>query len=102
MIAVDAVIVAASMVVFKNIETGLYALIAIYVSGSVIDTIMGGQNTGRMVLIVSDEHTAIAKGIMEKMGRGATLLNATGAYSGAERMWCYARCVTMNTPACGS
>lgn len=38
-----------------------------------------------MVLIVSDEHTAIAKGIMEKMGRGATLLNATGAYSGAER-----------------
>ena len=85
MIAVDAVIVAASMVVFKNIETGLYALIAIYVSGSVIDTIMGGQNTGRMVLIVSDEHTAIAKGIMEKMGRGATLLNATGAYSGAER-----------------
>ena len=85
MIAVDAVIVVASMVVFKNIETGLYALIAIYVSGSVIDTIMGGQNTGRMVLIVSDEHTAIAKGIMEKMGRGATLLNATGAYSGAER-----------------
>ena len=46
---------------------------------------MGGQNTGRMVLIVSDNHTAIAQGIMEKMGRGATLLNATGAYSGAER-----------------
>ena len=85
MIAVDAVIVAASMIVFKNIETGLYALISIYVAGSVIDTIMGGQNTGRMVLVVSEEHTAIAKGIMEEMGRGATLLNATGAYSGADR-----------------
>ena len=85
MILVDAVVVAASMVVFRNIETGLYALISIFVSGSVIDTVMGGQNTGRMVLIVSDNHTAIAQGIMEKMGRGATLLNATGAYSGAER-----------------
>ena len=85
MILVDAMVVAASMVVFRNIETGLYALISIFVSGSVIDTVMGGQNTGRMVLIVSDNHTAIAQGIMEKMGRGATLLNATGAYSGAER-----------------
>ena len=65
MIAVDAVIVAASIIVFRNIETGLYALISIYVAGSVIDTIMGGQNTGRMVLVVSEEHTAIAKGIME-------------------------------------
>ena len=85
MIAVDAVIVAASMIVFKNIETGLYALISIFVAGSVIDTIMGGQNTGRMVLVVSDRYTEIAQDIIAQMGRGATLLNATGAYSGAER-----------------
>ena len=32
-----------------------------------------------------DNYFGIAQGIMEKMGRGATLLNATGAYSGAER-----------------
>ena len=50
-----------------------------------MDTILGGQNTGRMVLIVSDRYTEIARDIIETMGRGATLLNASGAYSGAER-----------------
>lgn len=84
-ILVDAIVVVASMAVFKNIESGLYALISIYVIGSVVDTILGGQNTGRMVLIVSDRYTEIARDIIETMGRGATLLNASGAYSGAER-----------------
>lgn len=85
MLAVDAVVVAASMIVFRNIEVGLYALINIFVSSRVIDAVMGGINTGRMILIVSEQHMAISQQIMEKMGRGATLLEASGAYSGAGR-----------------
>ena len=85
MLAVDAVVVAASMIVFRNIEVGLYALINIFVSSRVIDAVMGGINTGRMILIVSEQHMAISQQIMEKMGRGATLLEASGAYSGEGR-----------------
>lgn len=85
MLAVDAVVVAASMLVFRNIEVGLYALINIFVSSRVIDAVMGGINTGRMILIVSEQHMAISQQIMEKMGRGATLLEASGAYSGEGR-----------------
>lgn len=85
MLAVDAVVVAASMIVFRNIEVGLYALINIFVSSRVIDAVMGGINTGRMILIVSEQYMAISQQIMEKMGRGATLLEASGAYSGEGR-----------------
>lgn len=82
---VDAVIVAASMVVFRNIETGLYALISIFVCGRVIDAMLGGANMGRLVLVISDKHTEIARDVISEMNRGATLLQASGAYSGLSR-----------------
>ena len=70
---------------FRNIETGLYALITIFVSGRVVDMVMGGVDMGRLILIISDKHDEIARDIMENMNRGATLLQAYGAYSGQER-----------------
>lgn len=85
MVCVDALVVISSMIVFWNIETGLYALIAIFVSGRVVDTIMGGVNMGRMVLVISEQHTEIARDIISEMNRGVTLLEAQGAYSGLGR-----------------
>lgn len=85
MVGVDALVVATSMIVFRNIETGLYALITIFVSGRVVDAVMGGVNMGRMALIISDQHDEIAKHIISDMHRGVTLLEASGAYSGTAR-----------------
>lgn len=82
---VDAVIVGTSMVVFHNIETGLYALISIFVCGRVIDAIMGGANMGRLVLVITDNYTEISQEIIREMNRGVTLLEASGAYSGLSR-----------------
>lgn len=84
MMSVDAIVVASSMLVFRNIETGLYALITIFVSGRVVDAIMDGVNMGRLVLIISERHEEISQDII-KMHRGVTLLEASGAYSGLPR-----------------
>lgn len=85
MVGVDALVVVASMLVFRNIETGLYSLIAIFVSGRVIDMVMGGLNMGRLILIISEKYEEISRDIMDQMQRGVTLLQANGAYSGKER-----------------
>lgn len=82
MMGVDVVILATSIFVFHNIEAGLYGLISIFTSTRVIDSILFGLNTGKMVLIISNQEKKISRSILDDLGRGVTFLKAEGAYSG--------------------
>jgi uncharacterized membrane-anchored protein YitT (DUF2179 family) len=79
---VDAVVVAAAAVVYRNIQGSLYAIILIYVSAAVMDTMIYGKNKGKMLLIISKHEERISSEIMEKMQRGVTKLCGVGGYSG--------------------
>jgi uncharacterized membrane-anchored protein YitT (DUF2179 family) len=79
------VIISAAMLVFRSLESGLYAIIAIFVSGRVVDVILYGRREGKLMFIFSDEHERIAGRILSEEGRGVTFLKGTGAYSGADR-----------------
>ncbi|MCL2077890.1 MAG: YitT family protein [Oscillospiraceae bacterium] len=81
----DAVVIIASMAVFRSVEAGLFAIVAIYVSGKVIDTLMYGGLQGKLMLVFSDKYEEITKKIISEQQRGVTLLDGTGAYSGKER-----------------
>lgn len=82
---VDAVVVAASAVVYRNIESALYAMILIFVTTSLMDALIYGGDSGKMMLVMSSKEQEIAGKVLQVMGRGVTLLNATGAYTGDER-----------------
>ena len=82
---VDAVVVAVSALVYRQIESALYALILIFVSSLVMDAIVYGGEKGKMLLIMSRREELIARRILQQMGRGVTLLNATGAYTGEDK-----------------
>ena len=84
-LAADAVIIAASMAVFKSVEAGLFAIIAIFVSGRIIDALFYGGLEGKLLLIFSDKHEEITQKIITEQHRGVTLLSGTGAYSGQEK-----------------
>ncbi|MCL2036681.1 MAG: YitT family protein [Oscillospiraceae bacterium] len=81
MLAMDAVVIAAAMLVFGSIESGLYAIIAIFVSGRVVDIILYGRKEGKLLLVFSPEHEKITRKILTEEGRGVTFLKAVGAYS---------------------
>lgn len=83
--ATDVVIVGASVLVFNNIENGLYAVISIFVCSKVIDMFLYGTFEGKMLLIFSDRYQEIADIIMIEFNRGVTFLLAKGAYSGADK-----------------
>ncbi len=83
--AVDCVILVASGIVFESLETILYGLICIFVSSKLIDVVLYGANTGKMVLVVSDHSREIAKVVLEQLDRGATFLKGEGAYSNREK-----------------
>lgn len=83
--SVDVVVLLLSVAVFRNIEAGLYGMIAIFASGKVLDNILYGLDTGKVLLVVSGKNQEIAARIMETLKRGVTFLHGSGAWSGTER-----------------
>jgi uncharacterized membrane-anchored protein YitT (DUF2179 family) len=70
------------MLVFRSIESGLYAIIAIFVSGRVVDLILYGKLEGKFMFVFSEKHGQVAEKILTEEGRGVTFLKGVGAYSG--------------------
>ena len=81
MFAGDFTILVVSMLVYKNIESGLNGLICIFVSSKVVDYLLYGMEKGMMLYVISNKAEEIAKEIMSSIVRGATMIQAEGAYS---------------------
>ena len=82
----DAAIIASSVFVF-GLESALYAVTTVYITGIVIDKVAMplGANTAKTVLIISEKHDEIGKAILGQLNHGATLLSGTGMYTGYNR-----------------
>ena len=83
-IIVDGVIIAFSATVF-SIEQALYAAVAMFICGKVIDMVVDGPRTQRAAYIISVEHEKIANEILYTLNRGCTEFQARGVWSGNER-----------------
>jgi len=66
-------------------KQALYAMIALYVSGLVAETTLEGGGTVRTAMIVTSEPKAVSQRILEQLIRGVTVLEGTGAFTGADR-----------------
>ena len=80
----DAMVVLLTGIVFRDISKALYSGVVVFVCGQVIDAMVYRFDYSRVALIVSREHTAIARAIGEKLDRGATYLHGAGSYSGQD------------------
>jgi uncharacterized membrane-anchored protein YitT (DUF2179 family) len=84
----DAAVILSAGFVFGWKEA-LYAVITLYVSGLVVDTAIEGGSTARTALIITAAPEPTANAILHQLERGVTRLNATGVYTGAERVVLY-------------
>ena len=89
----DAIVVGAGMFVFGSIESGLYAIILIFVSSKVIDTMIYGTGNGKMLMVVTKKADEVSKAIVTSTPRGVSILPAVGAYTGENKnvLLCVAR-----------
>jgi Uncharacterized conserved protein len=85
MFIIDCVIIAASILAFKSVDSGLYAMIMLFVSSRVIDMILYGFDNGKMALVISEKNDEIAQTVMSEIERGVTMLKGRGFYTGKER-----------------
>lgn len=81
-LALDAAVVIAAAIVYRNLESALYAVVMIFVQSKTIDALVYGLDKGKVLLINSLHYAEIASEIMAVMHRGVTMLDAKGAYRG--------------------
>ncbi len=81
----DAVVVTLSGIMFRNLETALYAAVAVIVSATVLDIVLYGRDGAKMIYIISDRPDAIAGRLLQEVGIGVTYVNGQGAFSGREK-----------------
>ena len=84
----DAVIILSAGFVF-GWPKALYALVSLYVTGLVVDATMEGAGIVRTAWIITSEPGAVTQKILFELGRGVTVMNGTGAFTGAERLVLY-------------
>lgn len=77
----DSVVVAASGLVFRDINTALYAAVAILVFSFVFDYLMYGGDSAKLLYIISGQPERIARRLLEDMEVGVTYLEGLGAWT---------------------
>ena len=83
---IDIIIVALNVIIFKNIEIGLYSAITIYLMGKMIDVIFEGIDFTKIMFIISEKYDKIAIEISKKVQRGTTGIYAKGMYTNKDKM----------------
>ncbi len=80
--ALDGLVIVAAAIYF-SLEAALVAVIAVFVQSILLDRVIRGFDDALAYMIVSRESETITRRVMAELGRGATLFETTGAFSGA-------------------
>ena len=83
---IDAIVVIANLIAFKNLEIGLYSVIAIYIIGKMIDIVFEGINFCKIIYIISEKYDELVEIINSEIKRGATGLYGKGSYTQKNKM----------------
>ncbi|MDD3303438.1 MAG: YitT family protein [Clostridia bacterium] len=84
LMAIEVVIIGSVIICFKNLNLGLYSIIALVISTKVIDIIFDGIYNTKVATIITKKGDVIADSILKELERGATITNSIGAHSGEE------------------
>ena len=80
----DLIFTLAGFLVF-NVKTGLYSLLGLIMRSALIDNFIESFNRSKYYHVVTSNATCICDFIQNDLGRGATIVNATGAFTGDDK-----------------
>lgn len=85
-VIIDCIVVGLNILVFKEIEIGLYSAIAIYLMGKIIDIIFEGIYFTKLIFIVSNKNEEISKEVGNVIKKGSTGLYGKGMYTKEDKL----------------
>lgn len=86
LLVIEAVIISAMILVFKDLNLGLYSLISLFISTKILDFVFEGVDTTKVATIITKNSNEIIEEILKELKRGATITNSIGAHSGEENV----------------
>ena len=81
----DFAVVAFAALVYGNIESALYSVISIYAATRIMDGVLYGGNSGKMLFIITERAAELAIAIGTQLRRGTTAISARGGFTGGEK-----------------
>ena len=85
LLIIDALVIALAGLAFRSPEAALVAIIAVFVAGKAIDTVMLGVDYAKAAIIISSAAEEIGAALLGELGRGVTGLEGRGLYSGSRK-----------------
>lgn len=85
MLIIDAVVVMFAAVVYKNAQSALYSVVALYSSARIMDLVLYGSDKGKIIYVISDKTQDIVDDILLSVNRGVTVIDVVGGYKGKKR-----------------
>ena len=86
LIIIDSLIVVLNLIIFKQIEIGLYSFIVIFLNSKIVDLFIEGVNFTKVVYIISDKTKEISNKILNELDRGATGIYGKGMYKNKDKL----------------
>jgi uncharacterized membrane-anchored protein YitT (DUF2179 family) len=89
MLAVNALVYGLAGLLYGP-EPAMVALLLSFVMSRTLDTVLHGIASSRAVVIVTEHADDVREGVVTVLGRGLTMLPATGGYTGRDKTMLYA------------
>lgn len=79
----DSIVILLAMYTF-GMELGLFGLLSVYLTGTLIDKFIDGFNSCKKVIIFTEKKELVVNYITKDVDRGCTIFKGTGGYTGKE------------------
>ena len=84
LLVIEIFIITSIILVFKDLNIGLYSIIAMTISTKVVDIVFEGIYYTKVVTIITKKSDKVIPSILNDLKRGATVTNSIGAHSKEE------------------
>lgn len=81
----DTVVIIFSLLVFRQTDLALYGIISLFISTLAIDVLISKLNVSKLAFVISDFGNEISKKLISSSGRGVTVFNVRGAFTGHDK-----------------
>ena len=82
----DASIIIAGMFVLQNLVVSLLGILSAFICAIAIDKMFVGESGAFIAYVVSDKYEEINEAVIRRLVRTTTIINATGGFSGDEKV----------------
>ncbi|MBQ7725809.1 MAG: YitT family protein [Clostridia bacterium] len=81
----DGLVVLLAALAYRNVQSALYSIVALYVSSRMTDLFLYGSERGKIIFIITEHCEEMRQSITSLVKRGVTLIDVTGGYTGTRR-----------------